>query len=120
MRSPLAASIVTRRATSAPSKEVRRNQRRVTFRSPFDLGYNVTSGRRTPKGNKAVGGVPNSHHLSGRAFDYLPGDGENWEQAVARGRRDYPGAEVFRHGNHVHVEGLPEGFIPLYGRRGTQ
>lgn len=92
----------------------------VTFRSPFELGYRVTSGRRTPKGNKAVGGVEDSHHLSGRAFDYLPNEGEGWSQAIARGRRDYPGAEVFRHGNHVHVEGLPEGFMPLYGRRGTQ
>ena len=92
----------------------------ASYKSPFDIGYNVTSGRRTPEGNRAVGGVPNSHHLSGRAFDYVPNPGESWEAAMARGRRDYPGAELINEKDHIHVEGLPEGFIPPFGRRGTK
>ncbi|WP_390549884.1 D-Ala-D-Ala carboxypeptidase family metallohydrolase [Qipengyuania sp. MTN3-11] len=80
----------------------------------------MTSGRRTPFGNRLVGGVAGSHHLTGRAFDYLPNQGESWSQAIARGKRDYPGAEVFKHGDHVHVEGLPQDSIPLFGKRGTR
>lgn len=91
----------------------------ATFANPIELGYKVTSGRRTPKGNRAVGGVPNSHHISGRAFDAVPQRGESMAQLAARLRRDYPGAEVIIESDHVHVEGLPEGFMPYHGRRGT-
>ncbi|WP_431994010.1 D-Ala-D-Ala carboxypeptidase family metallohydrolase [Sphingomicrobium aquimarinum] len=90
------------------------------FRSPFDLGYNVTSGRRTAAGNRAVGGVSGSHHLSGRAFDAVPKGGQSFGQLAALLRRDYPGAEVLIENDHVHVEGLPHGSIPYFGKRGTR
>lgn len=91
----------------------------ATFRSPFDLGYNVTSGRRTEAGNRAVGGVPNSQHVRGSAFDAVPRRGETMQQLAARLRRDYPGATIIPEGDHVHVQDLPGGFMPYHGKRGT-
>lgn len=38
------------------------------------LGFRMTSGYRRPEVNKAVGGVPNSRHLSACAFDFTVND----------------------------------------------
>lgn len=78
-----------------------------------------TSGRRTPAGNAAVGGVPNSYHLTGDAADFVPRRGQSmgelYRQALAR----WPGAKVLNEGNHVHVQQRGWG-VPFQGRTGTK
>lgn len=76
----------------------------------------MTSGRRTVEGNRLVGGVPNSWHVTGDAFD-LAGPDLNALLGEARGR--YPDAKAFIHDDHVHVQqrGLN---VPYYGKRGTK
>lgn len=75
----------------------------------------MTSGRRTPEGNRLVGGVPNSRHLTGEAFDLA---GPNLKALAAEARQQYPNAKILIHNGHVHVEqaGLR---VPYFGRRGT-
>lgn len=76
----------------------------------------ATSGRRTIEGNKAVGGVPNSRHLTGQAMDYWGKD----LNAVLAEARNIPGIrKAFIHKGHVHTEG--DGWnAPYYGRNGTK
>jgi len=87
------------------------------FEIPQTLQNGVmTSGRRTPEGNAAVGGVPNSWHLTGDAVDY---SGPNLGALLEEARSKFPGAKSFIHkGNHVHVQqrGLN---APYFGKRGT-
>lgn len=103
--------------------EVRRSSLRPTF--PAAKGYvppqrlksgAMTSGRRTPRGNKDVGGVPNSAHLTGEAVDY---DGPDLN-ALLQEARQLPGVrKAFIHRGHVHTEG--NGWqAPYYGRNGTK
>lgn len=75
----------------------------------------MTSGRRTVEGNRAVGGVPNSQHLSGRAADWTGPD----LNALLAEVRGLPGNKrAFIHnGNHVHGEGGWD--VPYFGKRGT-
>lgn len=75
----------------------------------------MTSGRRTAEGNRAVGGVPNSAHLSGRGVDY---DGPDLS-ALLREVRALPGhRRSFIHKGHVHGEG--DWQAPYYGKNGTK
>lgn len=76
----------------------------------------MTSGRRTPEGNAAVGGVAGSAHLRGEAADY---DGPDLNKLLAEARR-LPGVrKAFIHDGHVHTEG--NGWsAPYYGKRGTK
>ncbi len=79
----------------------------------------MTSGRRTPEGNAAVGGVAGSAHLSGRAADYWGAD----LGAVLREAQGLPGVrKAFIHGSggkrHVHTEG--DWNTPYFGRNGTK
>lgn len=87
---------------------------------PFDLSQRwqngvVTSGRRTPEGNRLVGGVPDSWHVSGDAFDL---DGGNLNALLTEAQQRYPNAKAFIHDGHVHVQqrGLN---VPYFGQRGT-
>lgn len=76
----------------------------------------MTSGRRTPEGNIAVGGVRNSKHLTGEAVDY---DGPDLNAVLAEARA-LPGVRrAFIHKGHVHTEG--DGWAaPYYGKNGTR
>lgn len=86
------------------------------FVPPMSLpGGSMTSGRRTVEGNRMVGGVPNSAHLSGEAVDY---DGPDLAALLSQARK-LPGVrKAFIHKGHVHTEG--NGWsAPYYGKRGT-
>lgn len=71
------------------------------------LGF--TSGRRTYKGNKLVGGVGNSHHLDGTAADFTA--------PLSVLRKQFPNNPILDEGDHRHVSGLSD--VPYYGNRGV-
>lgn len=78
----------------------------------------MTSGRRTPEGNRRVGGVPNSRHLReiAGAVDY---DGPDL-RALIKEVRGLPGLRrAFIHDDHVHGEGDESWRVPYFGARGT-
>jgi hypothetical protein len=87
----------------------------------FEAGK-PTSGKRTPKGNAAVGGVPDSSHLRGDGADYVPAHGQSLS-TLARQAEEYfgPTARILLEARkgHVHVT-MPGLNAPYFGRRGVQ
>lgn len=75
-------------------------------------GLTITSAYRDPARNAAVGGMPNSQHPRGTAFDAVAPTPEAYEQAIAWGRM--MGYEVVDERNrkgykpHIHFE-IPNG-----------
>jgi hypothetical protein len=67
-------------------------------------GEQVTSTRRSPSRNRAVGGVANSYHLTGQARDSVPPPGMSMSAYAAELQRRNPHLEVINEGDHVHME----------------
>lgn len=79
-------------------------------------GAIITSTLRTPEKNIAVGGVPNSAHLSGRALDFVPPPGMSMQEAADKFSAANPNLKVQIGGPtaqnptekpHIHVQWEP-------------
>ena len=91
---------------------------RIDLRSAASLGARwgrVTSTYRTPARNRAVGGVRNSFHLSGRAIDIARRPGVTHAQIAAAYRNaGYHLIESLDEGDHSH---FAFGSAPRYAQR---
>ncbi len=83
-------------AASGPAIETRAKQ--------VVPGVGVTSGFRSREKNAAVGGKPNSYHLTDQARDFVPPKGMPMAQLAGKLRSAFPGFDVINEGDHVHVE----------------
>ena len=69
----------------------------------------ITSGLRSPAKNAAVGGVPNSAHLSGQAFDFVLPNGMDSKTAASKlAASGIPFDQIEDGGDHVHISFAPK------------
>jgi len=81
-------------------------------------GAVFTSGRRTPGGNAAVGGVGDSSHLDGHGVDIVPGRSGRTLDQIAAAVRQAGGVPLIED-DHVHAK-FPAANIPYIGTTGSE
>ena len=64
----------------------------------------MTSTKRSPERNRAVGGVANSFHLTGQARDSVPPAGMSMNEYYRRLKAANPDKDVINEGDHIHME----------------
>ena len=68
-------------------------------------GAVITSGLRSPEHNAAVGGVPNSYHLTDQARDVVPPPGMSMAQFGQTVQAALPpGTKIINEGTHLHIQ----------------
>ncbi len=67
----------------------------------------LTSGLRTPQRNAQVGGVPNSAHLTGQAYDFVPKGISTKDAADRLAKSGIPFDQIEDGGDHVHISFAP-------------
>ncbi len=68
----------------------------------------LTSGFRTPQRNALVGGVPNSAHLTGQAYDFVPNGISTKDAADRLAKSGIPFDQIEDGGDHVHISFDPK------------
>ncbi len=67
----------------------------------------LTSGYRSPQKNALVGGVPNSAHLTGQAYDFIPKGISTKDAADRLAKSGIPFDQVIDENDHVHISFAP-------------
>ena len=74
----------------------------------------ITSGYRTQQHNALVHGVPNSDHLRGQAYDFVPQSMSMADAATRLKQSGVPATKILNEGNHIHVS-YPKGDMSQQG-----